>query len=121
MFSIKKLILPIILLVVLGYGTWQLTESPATWGDEGMLVELAINQVRHGHLESQVAPNQFASGAFMTSGFPVLYPVAASFAVFGMGLLQARAVMVGFMLLCVALAYVFAKRMVGTRHAALAA
>jgi 4-amino-4-deoxy-L-arabinose transferase-like glycosyltransferase len=120
-YRLRSFVLPFILLVVLGFGTWHLTESPAIWGDEGLLIELSVNLARHGKMMSQIAPNQFVSGAFMTTGFPVIYPVAASFAVFGFGILQARSVMVIFMLLAVAAVFVYAKRLFGTRNAAFAA
>lgn len=118
--NIRRFILPCILIVTFGFGTWSLTESPAIWGDEGLLIELAVNLARHGKMMSQIAPNQFVSGAFMTTGFPVIYPVAASFALFGFGILQARAVMVIFMLLAISAIFVYAKRLFGTQNAAFA-
>ena len=118
--NIRRFILPCILLVVLGFGTWSLTESPSIWGDEGLLIELSVNLARHGKMMSQIAPNQFVSGALMTTGFPVIYPVAASFSLFGFGILQARAVMVIFMLLAITAIFVYTKRIYGTRNAAFA-
>lgn len=120
-FKLSHLVLPLILLVVLGFGTWRLSESPIIWGDEGMLIELAVNRVRHGEMKTQLAPNEYVSAALMTTGFPVIYPVAASLKLFGLGLLQARSVMVIFMLLCIAAVFTFAKRMWGVKIAALSA
>lgn len=117
--SFKRFTLPLVLLVVLGFGTWKLTESPAIWGDEGMIVELAVNLVRHGEMKMQLAPNLFASPAFTSTGFPVVFPVAASFAMFGVGILQARVVMVIFMLLCVGIFFLLAQKLHGTKIALL--
>ena len=117
----QRLILPGILLIVLGFGTIRLSESPTVWGDEGMIIELAINLVQHGAIKTQIAPNEFISAAFVTTGFPVIYPVAASFKIFGIGLLQARAVMVVYLLLCVAALFVLVKRLFGMRNATYAA
>ena len=117
---LRRFALPAVLLVVLAFGTYKLTESPAIWGDEGLILELAVNLARHGKMMSQIAPGAYVSGAFMTTGFPVIYPVTASFKLFGIGLLQARAVMVVYMLLIAGIVFLFAQKRFGARQAVFA-
>ncbi len=85
-------------LFVLYFATLALTESPKVWYDEGYHLEVARVQALHGFLGLQVAPDEFASAAQVTVGFPLLYPVALSYHLFGIGILEARAVMVLFIL-----------------------
>ncbi len=81
--------------------TYRLTESPPIWTDEGHLIQVAMNVASHGpQTLLQVAPGQFESGAFSaTSGYPVLFPIAAVFSLFGTKLVFARLVMVAFIML----------------------
>ena len=88
-----------ILAMVLFFSTYQLTESPHTWYDEGAIIQRAINFLRYGTMHYQVAPDKFSSAAFDSTGYPVIFPISLTFKYFGIGLLQARAVMVVFLLL----------------------
>ena len=110
-------ILAIVLLslIFLGFGTYRLTESPATWDDEGMIGQLSINLATHGIMGIQEAPGVFQSGAFMSVGFPYLFPLALSFKIFGVGILQARAVSIAFGVLFILLMYAYIKREFGAR------
>ena len=92
--------------------TFHLTESPPIWTDEGHLSQVAMNMVAHGpQTLLQVAPGKFESGAFSaTSGYPVLFPVAAAFYAFGTTLMSARLVMVIFIVLFVFFAWRLAGR-----------
>ncbi len=92
--------------------TYHLTESPPIWTDEGHLTQVAMNTAVYGlQTQLQVAPGVFESGAFSeTSGYPVLFPVAAAFYTFGVHLLSARSVMVIFILLFALCVWQLAKR-----------
>ncbi len=85
-----------LVLFVLYFATLALPESPKVWYDEGYHLEVARVQALHGFFGLQVAPREFASAAQVTVGFPLLYPVALSYEFFGVGVLEARAVMVLF-------------------------
>jgi 4-amino-4-deoxy-L-arabinose transferase-like glycosyltransferase len=62
-----------------------------------------VNLVQNGIYGYQIAPSSFISASFLTTSYPVIYPIAISFAVFGISLLHARIVMILFMIaLCVA-------------------
>ena len=74
-----------------------LTESPPTWFDEGLYIQVAMNMAQHGAQLIQVAPETFVSTSFITGGYPFLTPISWAFDLFGIGLLQARIVMVFFM------------------------
>jgi 4-amino-4-deoxy-L-arabinose transferase-like glycosyltransferase len=78
---------------------------------------MAMNFAERGEQVVQVAPDRFVSGAVITAGFPLIYPVSLSYTLFGAGVLQGRAIMVLFLCAFVLAAYVFARRMFGVWHA----
>jgi hypothetical protein len=71
-----------------------LETTPALWWDEGWTLLVARNWVELGHygrlLDGQLAPRG------LEAGFPVTASIAFSFAVFGVGVYQARLVAVAF-------------------------
>lgn len=99
------------------YSLYQFTEVPPTWYDEGLIVQLAMNLERYGSMATQTAPGVFVSGAYTSTGFPVVAPIAMSFALFGTSLASARAVMVIFVVLLILAAYLFVKRFAGQKVA----
>ena len=90
----KKLIVAGLFAILLFFSTYRLTESPPTWYDEGIYDQLAENMAVHGTQRMQVAPDTYVSTASVTGGYPFLYPISLAFRLFGVGLLQARIVMV---------------------------
>lgn len=106
-----------LLLAAAFFSLYHLTEAPPTWYDEGMVVQLAVNLARFGVFGTQVAPGEFVSGAMTSTGFPVVFPVAASFSLFGINLLSARLVMAGYLALFVVAAYIFTKKVFGKKEA----
>lgn len=109
-------LLVVILLFVLTLGTYRLPESPLTGYDEGILNQMASNLVRHGALDLRTTPESFTSGAYMTTAYPVLFPVAIGMAIGGTTLESARLVMVLFMLGFVTAAYIVVYRSFGGRR-----
>ncbi len=106
------------LLIAAFFATYHLTESPQTWFDEGIFLQLARNALVQLPFSLRVSPTELVpAGAISTVGFPVIAPVSASFALFGIGILQARAVMVLFILLLIATLYAFARAAWGERTA----
>lgn len=77
----------------------RLTESPPTWMDEGAINQVAMNLSEQGIYGYQIAPGDFISAEFLTTGYPVIYPVALSFLLFGKNLFTARLVMALFIFL----------------------
>ncbi|TSC63498.1 MAG: hypothetical protein Athens041674_65, partial [Parcubacteria group bacterium Athens0416_74] len=99
-FQVAMLLAAVLLFTFLAL--FRLSENPPTWMDEGVIDQISINIAAYGIYGIQTAPDTFTSANFMTTSFPVFYPVAASFALFGTTLLNARIVMFAFMaLLCV--------------------
>ena len=110
-------LLAVVLAFTLLFSLYKLTEAPPTWYDEGMIVQLSMNMVLHGTLATQVAPGDFASAAYTSTGFPVTVPIAVSFALFGISLASARAVMVVYIVLLLCASYYFLERLAGKRIA----
>jgi len=95
-----------VLLLTLVLATHKLTESPPTWLDEGIITQVAHNMLSVGpHAMLQVAPEQYVSAGYVTTAYTVTAPIAVAFSLFDYGLWQARAVMVLYLLVCVAMAY----------------
>lgn len=109
------------LLLCVFFATYTLTESPAVWYDEGFHTEVAAYIATHGTQALQVAPNAFLSTQYVTAGFPFLYPVALSYHLFGIGVLQGRGVMVCFIILFLFAAYALTRRLMGLVPAAYSA
>ena len=95
------------------YATYHLTESPATWYDEGLYIQVAQSVVEHGSQSIQVAPGTNISSGFITGGYPFLLPIALSLKIFGNTLLAARLPMVAFVLLFVGAAFYLLYRHTG--------
>lgn len=96
--------------VAIFFSTYKLTESPPTWMDEGVIVQTAKNLAEKGVYGLQIAPHKFVSSGFVTTSYPVIYPLALSFKLFGVGIFQARIVMVLFLLAFFTIAYFFTKK-----------
>ena len=107
------LLVVVAMLVTLFFATYKLTESPPTWLDEGIISQVAMNMVQGHtwHTVLQPAPGEYVSAGYVSTSYPVTYPVALSFELFGAGLLQARIVMVLFIMLFVSAAYALLRRL----------
>src|SRR3989344_7206246 len=95
--------------VALFFATYHLTESPPVWYDEGFYVQSAANLAEQGHLGLQFAPGTIAQSALITVGYPLIYPLALWFQVFGADISSARFLMVVFILGFLAASYVLAR------------
>ena len=93
---------------------------PATWFDEGQYMHVPKALLQHGVYADWSADGPRYYGPTTAAGPTVLLPIAGAFALFGSGLLQARLVMAGYLLACVALTYLLSAR-IYTRAVALLA
>jgi 4-amino-4-deoxy-L-arabinose transferase-like glycosyltransferase len=110
--SRKELIITVALfLVAIFFSTYKLTESPPTWMDEGMIVQVPKTLVEDGVYRIKVSPDHYISPSFISTSYPVTFPIALSFKLFGIGLLQARAVMVIFIMAFLASIYFLGRRL----------
>ena len=83
------------------------------------MVILAKSFVEHGVYSLQIGPDAFVQekSQLITTNYPLIGFVAASFALFGVGLWQAKIVMIIFLLVFVALSYFFVKKRHGNLFA----
>lgn len=115
--KLEILCLVSIFLFVAFASIYKLKESPAFWIDEGYVLQASKNLALHGVEELQVSPGVFVSAYSISIGFPVIAPIALSFKLFGFGLLQARAVMVLYILAFCMVSYALIRALFGTRTA----
>ncbi len=102
------------------YASYKLTESPPTWFDEGIYVQVAQNIVEHGVQAIQTEPGVFEPTGHVTGGYPFLAPVALSLTLLGNSLFAARVPLVVFIILCVLAAWLLISKLYGPRAALLA-
>lgn len=77
----------------------------------------AISLAKNGIMNVQLAPDEHISSYFISTGFPVIYPISVAFKVFGSGMLQARSVMVVYLLAFIIFFYILGKSMFSSRQA----
>jgi len=97
-------------LIAAFFSFYKLAESPHVWIDEGIITQVSRNIADHGKGIFQVAPDDFISASFVTTGYTVTYPVGLMFKLFGVGVLQARLIMIIFILLFFLAFYFLIKR-----------
>lgn len=114
------------LVVLLGLGTlalglYHLAAYPAPWFDEGWYLHIARNLARYSQY-AVLSSEGFRYDDTALAVAPTLYlPIALVFRLAGVGLLQARLVMVFYLLATVAALYLTARRLYGYPVAAAAA
>lgn len=101
--------------LLFGISTWRLSESPATWFDEGINLGIAKSLALHGVYSLPVAPGVFVEDRqfLITTNYPALLPVALSIAIGGNTLFAARFPMVVFLFLFTIIAFFLARRLYG--------
>jgi len=118
---IKKIeiaILSVILLLVGFFATYKLSESPSVWYDEGFYVQIASNLSTYGKYGLQLQPGEIEPvSKLVTVGYPLIYPLALAFKVFGNTITVARGTMVLFILGFVLASYFLARRLFGASYA----
>lgn len=117
MSSSQRVIFVVLLLCIAFFATFRLTESPSVWYDEGLYIQTARNVAAFQTYGVQLAPNEFLSGQYMTVGFPLVYPLALSFKLFGYGILEARGTMVFFILCFAITSFALVRKLFGTTSA----
>lgn len=105
-------------IALLFFGSYKLAESPAIWYDEGFYTQMALNVAERGAQVIQISPDTFISGALITAGYTLVYPVSAFYEWFGVGVLQGRLVSFIFMIALAIATYVLVRRLFGSWYAA---
>lgn len=104
----------ILFIIVIFLSTYKLTESPPTWMDEGIIIQTARSILSIGHPAIPIAPNTYESSGMITTSYPVTLPIAFVFKLFGIGLFQARLVMVIYLLLFFIFSFFILKRFISS-------
>ena len=86
--------------------TYHLSHWPTTWYDEGINLQVPKNLVMFGKYGIQSSEGVRLFDPLVSTGPTVLLPIALSFKLFGIGLVQARTVMVIFAMLALISVYV---------------
>lgn len=80
--------------VLIFLATFRQPYFPTTWFDEGLVLQGAINLVQHGQYAMRSVEGFRVLDQPLTANGPgIVLPISAMFAVFGVGLLQARLLM----------------------------
>ena len=103
----------IVLLVVALLATYNLQYYPRIWFDEGMNLVAARDFAEQGRYGIQYAEGFHLFDFTLSTGPTVIVPVAAAFKVFGVGLVQARAVSAVYLLVAALGLYLNAKYLYG--------
>ncbi|MBI3631724.1 MAG: glycosyltransferase [Candidatus Staskawiczbacteria bacterium] len=110
-----KIFLVVVIVFFLLLVFYGFPDSPAPWFDEGINLGIAKSLVKEGVYNFSIGPRQFVEQKYlmMTTGYPLLFPLALVFKIFGVGLGQAKLVMFVFLGLFVFLFYKLASRLSG--------
>ncbi len=89
--------------------------TPKVWVDEGVFTEVSRNFEKHGVLGIQTEPSVFykTDGFVLSTSYPVIFPIALSFKIFDVGLLQARIPMLIYILLFLFVSFLFVNKKYG--------
>jgi 4-amino-4-deoxy-L-arabinose transferase-like glycosyltransferase len=111
----KKIILISVFVLAAFLICFHFTDTPKVWVDEGVFTETAKNLATHGILGLQTEPGKFfpMNNFLLSTGYPVILPVAGSFMLFGTGIWQARLPMLIYMFLLFVVFYLFVKKKYG--------
>ena len=90
------------------------TNTPKVWVDEGVFTNVARSLSVNHSVGLQVAPNDsHPLGLLLSNGYPVIFPISWVFKIFGIGLWQARSIMVLYMFLFIVFFFMFTKKLYG--------
>ena len=113
-----KISIATLFLIVLFFSVFYLKESPPFNFDEGWHIQSAANLAETGIEGLQMAPGYVEHiSTYVSIGYPFIYTLALWFKVFGDGILQAKILMVIFLLGFAVLSFLLAKRLFGNRLA----
>jgi 4-amino-4-deoxy-L-arabinose transferase-like glycosyltransferase len=99
---------------------YNLGGSPRTWQDEGGTLLIARTLVENGVYAIRSSEGYQTFGSIQSVGPTVILPIALSFKLFGVGLLQGRLVMAVWLILTVVAFYSLSRELFGLQTAVLA-
>ena len=107
------IIIAILFLGILFASTYKLIESPSVWYDEGIYVQIATNLANNGLVGMRFSPTEILHVSKFTVEYPVIYPLAGVFKIFGFSILSARLLMVFFILGLAVAGYFLIRKLFG--------
>lgn len=92
---------------------WGFPDSPAPWFDEGINLGIAKTYAEDGVYSLRLGPDEYVRQRplLITTNYPLLGFIIASFKIFGVGLVQAKAVMMFFLTAFLVLSYYLTRRL----------
>lgn len=116
--KIETIILALFLILTGFFATYKLSESPSVWYDEGFYVQIASNMSAYGKYGMQLQPGEIEPvSKLITVSYPLIYPLAFAFKIFGSSIIVARGTMVFFIIGFVFVSYLLARRLFGAPYA----
>lgn len=116
--KIEIVILSFFLLLTGFFATYKLSESPSVWYDEGFYIQIASNLSTQEKYGMQLRPGEIEPvSKLITVSYPLIYPLAFAFKIFGSSIMIARGTMVFFIIGFVFASYVLARRLFGVPYA----
>lgn len=103
--------------MLLFFATYRLSEAPHIWYDEGYFTQTAQNLALFGKQSIQIAPGEFLSASTVSGGYSFVAPIALSYKLFGVGVLQGRVVMIVFIIAFFLASVYLVNLLFGTRFA----
>ncbi|HEX7724158.1 MAG TPA: glycosyltransferase family 39 protein [Candidatus Paceibacterota bacterium] len=113
----QKIATVILFAIIVFFCLFRLTESPPFTFDEGWAVQIASNIAHAGIDGTQFTPSTMEHVPIVAIGYPLLYPLALWFKLFGAGVMQARLFMMLYMLGLAVVSFVFVRKTFGNREA----
>ncbi len=105
----RKVLLVVVAIFVAFCSLYKLTQSPPTWVDEGNVIQVSHNLAQEGKYAVRIAPDQFVSAGFITTGPTVIIPAAFALYIFESSLFAARAVIILYIFLLVIVGYLLVR------------
>ncbi len=109
-----------LLAITLVLACYNLDRSPRTWQDEGGTLLIARTLVEDGVYAIRTSDGYQTFGSIQSVGPTVILPLALSFKLFGVGLLQGRLVMAAWLVFTIVAFYSLGRELFGIRSAVLA-
>jgi dolichol-phosphate mannosyltransferase len=100
----------LLFLLITFTATYKLTESPSVWYDEGIYSQMASNLYQNSIVGVRLSPNEILHVSEFSVGYPLIYPLAGVFSIFGVSVLSARLLMVLFIIGLAIVVYILIKR-----------
>lgn len=116
----ERVALAALVLLAVFFALVNLPYAPPTWFDEGSHLHVPKTLVQHGVYADKSSEGFRYFGPTIGVGPTVMLPVAAAFQLGGVGLLQARLVIVGYLAVALVALYLLSRRLYGWPVAALA-